>query len=145
VRPSDLFHVGIVVDDAPATRAWLTETAGFQWGDEVDVTLPVRLAGGEQDVRFRFAYSKDEPHLEVIQAVPGTPWEPVSGSGIHHLGHWSEDVAADVAAMVAAGCELEAIAGPEDAPAFAYLRTPAGPRIELVPASNKPFMAALWS
>lgn len=145
MRPSDLFHVGVVVDDAPGTRAWLSETAGFEWGDEVDVTLPVRLAGGEQEVRFQFAYSKDAPHLEVIQAVWGSPWEPVAGSGIHHLGHWSEDVADDVAVLVAAGWELEAIAGPEDAPMFAYLRPPAGPRIELVPASNKLVMAALWS
>jgi hypothetical protein len=35
------------------------------------------------------------PRLEIIQTVAGTLWEPATGSGIHHLGYWSDDLVQD--------------------------------------------------
>ena len=80
------------------------------------------------------------PRLEIIQAVPGTLWEPAAGSGIHHLGYWSDDVAADSAALEERGYALEA-AGQ----VWAYHRNPAGPRIELVNRVVQPGMEAYWA
>lgn len=50
----------------------------------------------------------DQYHVEIIQSVPGTLWKPVAGSGIHHLGYWSDDVAADSAELAADGVDVAA-------------------------------------
>jgi len=78
--------------------------------------------------------------MEVIQAVAGTLWMPAAGSGIHHLGYWSDDVAADSAALEAQGYALEA-AGQ----VWAYHRSPAGPRIELVNRVVQPMLEQYWA
>ena len=69
-----------------------------------------------------------------------------TGSGIHHLGRWSDDVVGDGDRLVAAGYALEA-AG-EDAQgtrSWAYHRSPVGPRIELVSRDLEAAMAGLWT
>jgi len=53
------------------------------------------LPDGEATLDLVFTYSKTEPRVEVIQSMPGTLWVPAEDSGIHHLGYWSDDVAAD--------------------------------------------------
>jgi hypothetical protein len=141
VRPEDQYHVGIVVDDHERACAELTRLFGYRWCEDLVFTLPVHFGGGVQDVELRFAYSMDAPHLEVVRAVPGTPWEPAEGSGIHHLGYWSDDIAADSAALEAEGFPREAAGlGPDGVPMFAYHRHPTGPRIELVPSASRPMM-----
>ena len=71
---------------------------------------------------------------------------PVRDSGIHHLGYWSADVAADGRALTDAGYEREAAgAGPDGAPLWSFHRPRAGPRVELVDRAIEPLMAALWS
>ena len=55
------------------------------------------------------------------------------GSGIHHLGYWSDDVVADAALLVARGYATEATGvRPDGTPVWAYHRSARGPRIELV-------------
>ena len=46
-------------------------------------------------------YSRNAPRVEVIQSVPGTLWVPAVGSGIHHIGYWSDDIARDAAGNLA--------------------------------------------
>ena len=73
------------------------------------------------------------PRVEVIQSIPGTLWTPAVGSGIHHLGYWSDDVATDAALLAARGYAAEATGvRPEGSPVWAYHRSASGPRIELV-------------
>ena len=146
MNPDDQFHIGIVVEDLDAGLAELGALLGHEWGPEVDVEQPVRLPDGATTVRFRFRYSRTTPRLEVIQAQPGTLWTPATGSGIHHLGWWSDDVVGDGARLVAAGYALE-VAG-EDGQgtrSWAYHRSPAGPRIELVSRELEAPMAGLWT
>jgi hypothetical protein len=146
VKAHDHFHVGIVVEDYESTLAHLTELFGYHWCEEMDVTLPVRLPSGEQELNLRFTYSMEAPRLEIIRCISGTLWEPAAGSGIHHLGYWSSDVASDSAALEQLGYAREASAiGPDGTPTFAYHRNPAGPRIELVASSARPGMEQYWA
>jgi len=106
----------------------------------------VHVSTGEITVRFRFRYSRSTPHLEVIQAQPGTLWTRVARSGLHHLGYWSDDLAADGAALERSGYTFEAAGvDHDDNRAWSYHGSPTGPRIELVTRSLEPLLTRLWS
>jgi len=139
------FHVGVVVPDLDAELDRLTALFGYEWSDEVALTTRVRFPSGEDDVEVRFRYSKNAPRLEIIQQRPGTLWMPVEGSGLHHLGYWSDDVAADGDALLAAGYSVE-VEGVDESgpPAWAYYGATDRPRIELVSTTLRPFMEQLW-
>ncbi len=147
MRAQDQFHVGIVVDDLDVALDRLAGLFGYRWSDEIAVEQTITVPGtGQVTVDFRFRYSKDKPLIEVIQAQPGTIWEPVAGSGLHHLGYWSDDVVADGADLVAAGYELEATSEDRgDGPAWSYHRHPSSPRIELITRDLEPMLSTLWS
>ena len=113
-----------------------------QLASVIEVWLPT----GTREVTFSFSYSRTTPRLEVVQAVRGTPWEPVPGSGIHHLGFWSDDFDGDAADLERRGYVREAAAvAPDGRPMFAFYRGATGPRIELVPTGSRPFLEQLWS
>jgi hypothetical protein len=84
--------------------------------------------------------------VEVIQSVPGTPWVPVPGSGIHHAGYWSDDPTADAALLVSRGYAEEARGvHPDGVPAWTYHRAPSGPRIELVSRALQVGLEQYWA
>ena len=145
MKPEDLYHTGIVVEDLDAARRWLTDVAGYRWCDEYAGDVVVETVGGEIEVPIRFAYSMSEPRLELLQSVPGTVWVPES-SGIHHLGYWSDDVERDLATLAAQGMHVEvrAISGPSRTQ-WAYSKGPSGPRIELVDRALEPMMSAWFA
>jgi hypothetical protein len=145
VIAADQFHVGIVVDDLDSARAELTELFGYQWCPEMSVRTPVMLATGETELDLRFTYSVSVPRVEVIQSIPGTPWIPAQGSHIHHLGYWSDDVAADAVRLAERGYVEEATGvRPDGAPVWAYHKSPSGPRIELVSRLIQPALEQYW-
>jgi hypothetical protein len=145
VRAADQFHVGIVAEDFDATLAELAHLFGYQWCEEVGGTIPVGLPTGVADIELRCVYSKSTPRLEVVRPVPGTVWIPAAGSGIHHVGYWSDDVAVDSAELERRGYAAEAVGvGPEGAPLWAYHRSPTGPRIELVARALQPGLESYW-
>jgi len=140
MKPEDLYHRGIVVNDLDAAKKWLTDTLGYRWCDEYAGEQEVETPGGQTKVQIHFAYSLDEPRLELLQAVPGTVWVP-SDSGIHHLGYWSDDVDGDVRSLVADGATVQVKAPGGDAESlWAYLMTPTGIRVELVSRAIEPLM-----
>jgi hypothetical protein len=146
VKPGDHYHVGIVVDDYESTLTQLTGLFGYRWCDEIDVTLPVWLPTGERELNLRFTYSMEPPRVEIIRVIPGTPWEPAEGSGIHHMGYWSDDVAGDSARLEQQGYVKEAAAmNPDGPPTFVYHRHHAGPRIELVNSNVRPLLEDYWA
>src|ERR1700735_489452 len=108
VNAGDQYHVGIVVEDLDTAREELSDLFGYAWGTEISADVLVRLASGEVELNLRFVYSVSEPRLELVQRVPGTVWEPAVGSGIHHLGYWSDDVSVDAAKLEARGFAREA-------------------------------------
>ena len=140
MKPEDLYHTGIVVEDFEAALRWFNDVAGYCWCDELTIDQDVWTPAGERPVSIRFAYSMSEPHLEVIEALPGTVWVPTS-SGAHHLGFWSDDVDRDIEKLVANGLHVEVKAPtPDGSTLWAYCHGPSGPRIELVSRSLEPMM-----
>lgn len=145
MKASDQFHVGIVVDDIEAAAAELSAVFGYDWCDELGGPTPVRLPDGERVLKLRARYSMSVPRIEIVQSIPGTLWEP-AGSGIHHLGFWSDDVAADSSDLVRQGYEVEAVgARPDGTPYWAFHHSPTGPRVELVTRMLQPVMEQYWA
>ena len=107
MKPENLYHSGIVVDDLDATLDWFTKVAGYRWTDVVEVDQVAQTPDGEVTIPMRMAYSGDAPRVEIIQTAPGTIWVPAD-SGVHHLGYWSDDVESDLAALE---CQRPALPG----------------------------------
>jgi len=146
VRATDQFHAGIVVDDLEGAQAELTELFGYQWCAPIAVSTPVTLPAGDMVLDLVFAYSMDTPRLEVIRSIPETLWTPVPGSGIHHLGYWSDDVATDSSLLTGHGFPAEATGTrPDGPPSWAYHRRPDGPRIEIVSRDLQPALEQYWA
>lgn len=144
MRAEDQFHIGIVVDDLDATLEQLTALFGYEWCAVIGGPTAVSGPDGESEVDLRFAYSRTSPRLEVIRSAPGSLWEP-SDSGIHHVGYWSDDVAADSAELVRRGWATEAVGKrPDGTPYWSFHRSPTGPRIELVSRSVQGGMEQYW-
>ncbi len=69
------YHVGIVVPDLEAAQAYYTDLLGLEWGPVIETDIEVRLGdGSEQVFPNKIVYSTGEPHLELIQETPGSPW-----------------------------------------------------------------------
>ena len=146
MTPEDQFHVGVVVDDLDDTLAQLSELFGYEWCAMFDGPLPVTLPTGTIQIPLRFVYSRNMPRVEVIQSIPGTLWVPAAGSGVHHIGYWSDDVARDAAELERRGFGAEATGTRPDAPpSWAYHRSPTGPRIELVDRALQPGLEQMWA
>jgi len=146
VRGADQFHLGIVVDDLDAGLAELSALFGYEWCPQIAVQTPVVLPETDIMLDLRFTYSVTTPRVEVIQSVPGTPWVPVPGSGLHHAGYWSDDPAADAALLVSQGYADEARGMDADgSPAWTYHRSPSGLRIELVSRRLQPGLEQYWA
>jgi hypothetical protein len=146
MKAEDQFHFGIVVADFEKTMAELSDLLGYEWSAVAGGPTAVMLATGEAVPDLRCAFSLTSPRLEIVQQVPGTFWEPVPDGGIHHIGYWSDDVAADSAALVSRGWVNEATrTGPDGAPFFTFHRSPIGLRIELVSRIAQPGLEQLWA
>jgi hypothetical protein len=139
MQASELYHAGVVVDDLDAAREALARAAGYVWTAPVESDVLVQFPDAERTVTLRVCFSTVSPHVELIQSVPGTIWEPPS-SGVHHLGYWADDVRADCRDLEAKGYAVEAWSDLGGLRTFAYCRAPLGPRIELVHRSFAPVL-----
>lgn len=138
---SDLFHIGIVVDDPHKAMSELSALLGHEWGEMMGGELPVSLPDGDVVIDLRAWYSLTAPRIEIVQSVPETIWQPTPDSGIHHLGYWADDVVAGSAALEERGFSTEAIGKlPDGKPYWAYHCSATGPRIELVSRALLPTM-----
>jgi catechol 2,3-dioxygenase-like lactoylglutathione lyase family enzyme len=132
MNPADCYHTGLVVEDMAAAAARLTEAMGYWWTKPVEAELTVTTADGDVEVPFRFVYSVNAPHLELIQEVRGTIWTAPVDGGAHHLGYWVDDIAAAAAQLERTGYRLEARPSGDTLSMFAYYTDPGGVRIEIV-------------
>ena len=71
MKPQDLYHTGIVVDDFDETLDWFTKVAGYRWTDVVEVDQVAHTPEGEITIPMRMAYSGAEPRVELLQTVSG--------------------------------------------------------------------------
>lgn len=135
------YHWGIVTNDFDATTSELAAMAGLEWASTVHRDFDVRQPNGVVKTDMRVTYSVNgPPHWEIIEATPGTIWDP-AGAGLHHLGFWSEDLIADAAGLTGAGYPWLATYDHESREpfGFTYHMIPAlRMRIELVSADRRP-------
>ena len=75
MKPEDLYHTGIVVDDLDATLDWFTKMAGYRWTDVVEV----------DQVAEDTARRSDNPHAHGVLGVGPTGGDPADSSW-NHLG-----------------------------------------------------------
>jgi catechol 2,3-dioxygenase-like lactoylglutathione lyase family enzyme len=144
VSLSELFHVGVVVPDLDAARARFTELLGARWGPVLENDIEIRDAdGNDLVVPNRICYSTEPPYFELIHEVPNTPWVCNEHSNLHHVGFFSDALAADSDGLRAAACPRELLDGHGSAPPsrFTYHRDDdLGVRIELVNAELRALM-----
>lgn len=134
LNADDLYHTGIVVNDLESAIATLTAVGGYDWTTPLSFSLPVQTEAGEMVVDFQFAYTLQAPHLELVQAIPGTIWTTAPGNAAHHLGFFVDDLPKKSRELEEAGFTREACASTDgQAPvAFAYHKDRFGIRIEIV-------------
>ncbi|MEU1548322.1 VOC family protein [Nocardia sp. NPDC005745] len=137
----------MVVTDLDATAATLSAVLGYEWGPEIGGPIAVDLPDGSTTIiELKFRYSTTVPRLEIIRSVAGSLWEPVRDAGIHHTGYWSDDVAADVAALTRYGYRIEATGKAGNGQMlFAFLSGAHGFRVELVNRAVEPGLAQCWT
>ena len=105
LKQSDFYHVGIVTDDFDATAEKLGREMGLTWSPQIKVPLPMWTRDyGVMTVNTCAVYSQQEPCIELVRAIPNTPWVPVEGRPFHHLGYWVDDLHAVSAILEARGC-----------------------------------------
>lgn len=133
LRPEDLYHTGVVVDDLGTAIKRMQAVAGYEFTDVMVYPMSVETAQGVIEVTFRFVYSLQMPYVELVDAIPGTVWTPAPGNAAHHLGFFVDDLWREAAELAAAGFEREVCGLDGGQPGiFAYYRDPLGVRIELV-------------
>jgi catechol 2,3-dioxygenase-like lactoylglutathione lyase family enzyme len=133
---AELFTTGYVVPDLEAALDRARRSLGLTFTDVQTSELTLRLDGDRlETIPLQFAYSIGiPPHVEFIQAVPGTYYDASNGGYAHHVGLWADDLAATSDELSADGFALEAVGVGEgiEPYVFAFHLDPSGLRVELV-------------
>jgi hypothetical protein len=106
----NFFHVGLVVAHVETAMGELGALLGLEWHGISEQVMPTYQPGiGHRDVPVRVGYSHDRPFLELIEAVPGTPWELArdGGSNLHHIGFYTDQLDEDSKAVGSSFCPIE--------------------------------------
>jgi len=145
-----IYHTGILVPDLDSAMTEMGESLGVTWAEAREVAeMPVWTpAHGVQTVPLRYVYSCEGPqHIELLESAPGSPWHCGDTPGLHHVGVWVDDVAAEVEAVLGKGWSV-ALAGrtPDDGyGTFAYVQPPNGTLVELVNDDILPMFEQWWA
>ena len=142
------YHVGIVVPDVAAAQVELSDQLGLTWGPVLRLDSVEYRDGSGDDIVLPTAmcYSVEDPHIELIEEVPGSVWVRNEHSNLHHIGFWSDDLPDDSARLAGSGCPLQLCgrAGTQAPVSFAYHRNDLGVRVEIVDATMREAMAFLF-
>jgi hypothetical protein len=130
--PTDLYHVGLIVDDIDAAAQRLTAVSGYEWTKPVEYTLAVTTADGDYEVPFKFVYSLQAPHLELCNRFPGPsgPPRPIRRHTTLATGLTTSLPQRPLSKTPATA--RKPAPGGEDLSMFAYQTDPDGVRIEIV-------------
>jgi catechol 2,3-dioxygenase-like lactoylglutathione lyase family enzyme len=137
-----VYHHGVRVPDLDAAMAEVGVALGLTWCEPQVRAQAVWLPDvGETTVPMRFTYSMQGPqHVELLEGAPGSIWDGRDAPGVHHIGVWSDDVAGESAALVAAGWTLRLAQLPPEKGygGFTYVQPPSGLIVELVTVAIRP-------
>ena len=108
-----IWHIGIAVPDLEKGQKELGEVFGLRWRPaRVRKLTLADTAGRPYAVECHVAFSLGGPFaVEVWQAIPGTPLDMPEGGGVHHIGYWVDDLAAEAKRLDALGYAGYATAG----------------------------------
>jgi hypothetical protein len=143
--PGRLYHVGYVVADLDEAMSQLGTVFRVEWAQRARRKMWVTRAGHDaEELEFWITYSTTgPPHIELIEGLPGSIWDPSDGPHLHHVGMWAvDDLERDAQRLVELGFPIAAHGNDEDGrlARFTYHSNPYGPWIELVmPATREPF------
>jgi catechol 2,3-dioxygenase-like lactoylglutathione lyase family enzyme len=136
------YHQGVRVPDLEAAMAELGSALSLDWCQPQVRDQALWLPDiGATSVKLRFTYSSAGPqHVELLEGEPGSVWDGTEHPGLHHVGLWSDDVAAETATLVDAGWVLRlAQKDPADGyGVFTYVKPPTGLLVELVSTKVRP-------
>ncbi len=142
------YHVGIVVPDLAAAQVELSDQLGIIWGAVLRLDAVEYRDGSGDDITLptSMCYSVENPHIELIEEVPGSIWVCNEDSNLHHIGFWSDDLPHESTRLASSGCPLQLCgrAGTQTPVSFAYHRNDLGIRIEVVDATMREAMAFLF-
>jgi hypothetical protein len=144
------FHVGLASPDPYSTMALLQAVFPISFVPVPASPNPTRHydPAGRLLPSPRAWHGGTAPlHVEVISGAQGSIYEPDRGPHLHHVAHWSDDVAGDVITLEHEGWQLETSSRDEDGrPArFAYLSRPGSTWIELVDSSRREWYLQTFS
>ena len=137
-------HLGIVVPDIEAAMRAMEAVTGEWFLPAMSAGgVPVRTGSARSRVNLKVAFSVAGPmHIELLEAVPGTIWEPRPLAYLHHTGYWiaRDRLAAASHALDTAGMPREACRWDDSGEpvGWAYHSWPTGGRIELVEEGRPP-------
>jgi hypothetical protein len=108
-----IWHIGIAVPELDLGKKQLADVFGLSWRPVRVRELTLTDANGQQrDVTCHVAFSVGGPFaVEVWQAIPGTPLDAPPSGGVHHIGYWTDDIAAEAGRLDALGYPGFATAG----------------------------------
>lgn len=131
-----LFHIGIIVADMNRGIEDISRRFGCKFPEPRMANVSVRHRGVVSQVGVKFAYSRQgPPYIELIEGVPGTVWEAASsGSRIHHLGVFCDNIEDEIAKLEREGFTYEAASlGPDGSMQGAqYINNDSLVRLELI-------------
>src|SRR5258707_3263390 len=92
-----IWHIGIAVPDLENGQKELGEVFGLRWRPaRVRKLTLADAAGRPYEVECHVVFSLGGPFaVEVWQAIPGTPLDMPQAGGVHHIGYWGDDLAAE--------------------------------------------------
>ncbi len=138
-----IWHIGFAVSDLDQGQQELGEVFRLRWRPARVRKLTLTDAAGRPcEVECHVVFSLGGPFaVEAWQAIPGTPLDIPAGGGVHHIGYWVDDLAAEAKRLDALGFPGYAMAGVTPL----LNRGPAGTLIELCDLhSDRPSLRDLF-
>lgn len=104
-----LYHTGIIVDSLQTAMDTWGAALGLDWAPPKTSTVPLECPDGILDREIRFTYSLQGPHfVEILEQVNPAPYLSLTGGRrVHHLGYFTDDLAAASDDLAARGFRRE--------------------------------------
>ena len=138
IDPSQLYHIGVVVQDLDRAMDELSTALGYTWTTVRTMDTSVLVPSGPpKPICLRLAFTKQgPPWMEFIEGPADSVWSAAGGNTLHHVAFYVDDLEGERERMESLGMTFEVGGlGPDGRlSGFAYHLNPHGGRVELVDA-----------
>jgi methylmalonyl-CoA/ethylmalonyl-CoA epimerase len=147
ITPGDLFEIALIVPNLEAAIDEFHRAFGYTFSPVLEGVLPTRDDHGDDSFpTFRMAVSRETtPQLELLEAQPGTSIVPPTGTGLHHVGYYVDDLRGESEHLASLGLPFDCagIANGDAPDGWVYHRMGDGTIVELVDRGRAPLRKAL--